>query len=164
LPSHDPSSPQVAGVLAAQTEGTLGLPPDGTKAQSPRELGRLHALQVSPQAEVQQIPSTQNPVWHSRSQLQDSALPLDLLGVLDEQVLGGWAVCVVPGTSEVLTSFLPASRVPPPSTSTCAYVAVLQAARPKTAPNPTTLRKTIARADDLNQTRCKSAVIGSLHL
>jgi hypothetical protein len=87
LPSQVPSWPQLTGDLGAQMVALLGFAPNGTKAQTPRELGRLQAMQVCPQAEVQQIPSTQNPLRHSRSQLQDSAVPLDWLGVSDEQVL-----------------------------------------------------------------------------
>jgi len=41
----------------------------------------LHAMQVSPQEEVQHTPSTQKPVWHWRSQPQASPLFLDRLGV-----------------------------------------------------------------------------------
>jgi hypothetical protein len=89
LPSHFPSSPQVAAELATHWRASLGLPPNGTNSQSPSELARSHRLQVSPQAEVQQSPSTQkNPVWHSRSQLQDWAFPLDWLGISGGQVLG----------------------------------------------------------------------------
>jgi hypothetical protein len=77
LPSHFPSSPQVATELATHWRAMLGWTPNATKAQSPKELARSQALQVSVQAEVQQIPSTQNPLWHSRSQLQDWAFPLD---------------------------------------------------------------------------------------
>jgi hypothetical protein len=62
LPSQVPSWPQVAGVLATQSSVSLGLPPAGTKAQSPRELRRLQDLHASPHAEVQQIPSEQKPV------------------------------------------------------------------------------------------------------
>ena len=76
-------------MLAAQTEGSLGVTPDGTGAQTPKELGRLQAMQVCPQAVVQQTPSTQNPVRHSGSQLQDSAIPLDWLVVSGGQAWGG---------------------------------------------------------------------------
>jgi hypothetical protein len=143
LPSQVPSNPQVEGVLAEQTEGPLGWAPDGTKAQSPRELRRLHALQVSPQAEVQQMPSTQNPVWHSRSQLQDSALPLDLLGVSDVQVLGGRTASEVPEASRAL-----ASALPPPSTPTLMYVPVLQAAMLRTVPRTRTIPRALPNAQN----------------
>jgi hypothetical protein len=89
LPSQVPSFPQVAGVLAAHTEGSSGVAPHGTAAQRPREFGRLQAIQVCPQAVLQQTPSTQNPIRHSRSQLQDSAVPFDWLGVSAGQVWGG---------------------------------------------------------------------------
>jgi hypothetical protein len=105
LPSQVPSFPQVAGVLAAQTEGSLGVASHGTAAQTPSELGRLQAMQVCPQAMLQQTPSAQNPVRHSRSQLQDSAVPLDWLGVSAGQV---WGVA----TSAALPS------CPPPSPRT----------------------------------------------
>ncbi len=96
LPSQVPSCPQVAGVVAAQTKGSLGVTPAGTMAQVPKELGRLQAMQVCPQAVVQQTPSAQNPVRHSRSQLQDSAIPLDWLGVSGGQVWGGVTSAAVP--------------------------------------------------------------------
>jgi hypothetical protein len=113
LPSQVPSRPQVAGVVGAQARGSVGFTPGGTKAQSPRALGRLQALQISAQAEVQQIPPTQNPVWHSRSQLQDSALFLDLPGASGAQVLGCAAASDVPETSEDLASLFPPSGPPP---------------------------------------------------
>ena len=47
------------GVSAAQKFGSVGLTPEGTKAQRPSELGRLHALHPSVQAESQQTPSAQ---------------------------------------------------------------------------------------------------------
>ena len=121
LPSQVPSRPQVAAALAGQTEELFGATPEGTKAQSPRELRRLQALHVSPQAEVQQTPSAQNPVWHSRSQLQDSALPLDLLCASGEQVLA-WA-----------TSRLPPSDVGPASLGRETKWAFLHPAAPRTA-------------------------------
>jgi len=78
------------GELATHWRSNAGFDTDGTGAQTPKELGRSQALQVSVQASLQQIPSTQNPVWHSRSQLQDWAFPLDWLGNFGRQVLG-WA-------------------------------------------------------------------------
>jgi len=102
-------------------------------AHSPRELGRLQAMHGCPQAEVQQSPSTQNPVWHSSSQLQDSAFPLDLLTVPGEQTLVCWA-SAVPEPSEALASFFPPSSVPlPPSTPTLPKVLFVQPPAPKTA-------------------------------
>ena len=139
LPSQVPSSPQVAGVLATHWRATLGLTPDGTRAQSPRELARLHALQVSVQALLQQIPSTQKPVWHSRSQLQDSVFPLDWLGVSGEQVLG-WAM------SEPWPS-----RPPPPSRSALAKLAFLQPAAARTAHRARPIQKVApAPCDDVD--------------
>ena len=124
LPSQNPSCPQVAGVLAVQTEGSLGFWSDGTKSHSPSELARLQALQVCPQAEVQQSPSAQNnPVWHSALQLQDSALPLDALTVPGGQVPGG-------ATSDTLASFFPPSDAPPAPPE---KLALVQPAAPKTA-------------------------------
>jgi conjugal transfer/entry exclusion protein len=52
---------------------------------SPSALGRLQALQVSVQAVLQQTPSTQNPVRHSLSQVQASAVPFDFAPASDEQ-------------------------------------------------------------------------------
>ena len=137
LPSQVPSSPQVAGELATHWRATLGLTPDGTGAQTPKELGRSQALQVSVQASLQQIPSTQNPVWHSRSQLQDWAFPLDWLGISGGQVLG-WA------TSEALPS-----RPPPPSG--LAKLAPLQPAAAKTAHRAKPIQKVApAPCDDVD--------------
>jgi hypothetical protein len=62
LPSQVPSSPQVAAVLAGHSEESFGDTPEGMNAQSPRELRKLQALHVSPQAAVQQTPSAQNPL------------------------------------------------------------------------------------------------------
>lgn len=76
LPSQVPSRPQVAGVLGLQIELSRGEAPAGMKLQSPRALGRLQALQVSPHADVQQTPSTQYPERHSLLQVHDSLLPL----------------------------------------------------------------------------------------
>ena len=140
LPSQVPSCPQVAGVLAAQVRGSCGFTPEGTTEQSPRELGRSQAMQVAPQAEVQQSPSTQNnPVWHSPSQLQDSAFPLDLLSVPDEQALG-WPASAAPGTS------FPPSCVPPPPPSRpmLTYLLFAQPAAPKTAHRARAPQKTVA--------------------
>jgi len=151
LPSHFPSSPQVAGVLATHWRASLGWPPRGTKAQSPSELAKSHLLHVSPQAEVQQIPSAQNPVWQSWSQVQDSAFPLDCLASLDEQTLG-WA------PSEIFPSWCP-----PPSRSALAKLAPLQ---PPAATTAHTARPIQAQAvplsddvDSLTPARRKSALI-----
>ena len=139
LPSQVPSCPQVAGVLAGQTRGSWGFTPDGTKAQTPRELGRLQALHLSPQAEVQQTPSTQYPLWHSPSQLQDSACPLDLLTVPGAQTPGCWAA------SDVLASFFPPSDLPPASSR---KLAVVQPAAPKTAHRARAAPKAVPTAYD----------------
>lgn len=88
LPSHVPSSPQVAGVLAVHIDESAGRAPAGTGAHSPSELARLHAMQVPPHEEVQHTPSAQKPVWHSRSQPQDSPLFRARLGVSSVQVRG----------------------------------------------------------------------------
>jgi hypothetical protein len=148
LPSQVPSSRQVAALVAGQTRGSLGFPPAGMKAQTPSELARLHALQVSVQAEVQQIPSTQNPVWHSASQLQDSAFPLDLLGVPGAQVLGGKAASAAPGMSEVLASFFPSASASPPPSRLGANLVLVQAAASKTAQRARAPRRAGSPHDD----------------
>jgi len=76
FPSQVPSWPQVAGVLALQVDRLLGVAPAGIRLQSPSALGTLHALQLSPQADVQQTPSTQKPERHSPPHEQGSLLPL----------------------------------------------------------------------------------------
>jgi hypothetical protein len=130
-PSQVPSGPQVAFVLAGHSErGT----PAGTKEQVPKLSDTLQALQVSLQAVSQQMLSTQNPVRHSRSQLQDSPCPLDWLTVLDEQV--GPA-------SEPLASFFP-----PPSVAT--RWGLTQPAAPKTADRPKAPKKAFTPRDDLD--------------
>lgn len=58
-PSQVPSWPQVDCASAAQKLGSVGLTPAGMKAQMPSELGRLHVLQPSVQAESQQRLFTQ---------------------------------------------------------------------------------------------------------
>ena len=140
LPSQVPSSPQLAGVLAGQTRESLGLPPDGMKKHSPRWLARLHALQVSPQALVQQIPSAQKPLWHSPSQVQDSAFPLDLVNVPVRQALG-WEA------SDVFASFFPP---PPPPSSTLVNLLLVQAAAPRTAARTRAPHKDFPAKGDCN--------------
>jgi hypothetical protein len=88
LPSQVPSRPQAPAVLAGHMDESSGRAPAGTAAHSPRELGRLHAMQVSPHEEAQHTPSTQKPVWHWRSQPQGSPLFLDRLGVSSVQTSG----------------------------------------------------------------------------
>ena len=74
-------------------------------------------MQVSPQDDVQQTPSTQNPVWHSRPQPQVSPLFLARLGVS--------AVQVRVAVTSVGTSLEPSLRVPT-SASTGSNAAFLQ--------------------------------------
>jgi len=101
----------------------------------------LQALQVCPQAEVQQSPSAQNnPVWHSALQLQDSACPLDALTVPGAQV-PGWA------TSEVLASFFPPSDAPPASPE---KLALVQPTAPKTAHRARAPPKAVPPRDDVD--------------
>jgi hypothetical protein len=88
LPSQAPSRPQVPAELLGHMDESMGRAPAGTAAHSPRELGRLHAMQVSPHEEVQHTPSTQKPVWHWRSQPHASPLFLDRLGVSSVQTKG----------------------------------------------------------------------------
>jgi hypothetical protein len=76
LPSQVPSFPQVVGVLALHRDGSVGEAPAGMKLQSPSALGRLHALQLSLQADVQHTPSTQYPDRHSALHEHASLLPL----------------------------------------------------------------------------------------
>lgn len=133
FPSQVPSCPQVACVLALQSDELSGLTPAGVEAHSPKEVGRLHDLQVSPQAEVQQTPSAQKrPVWHSLSHEQGSALPLVLLPAPAGHVLDFGAS---------VTSALWASDRLPTSPAPSAWpelTALLQPARPAIATASTT--------------------------
>jgi hypothetical protein len=79
-PSHVPSKPQLEGSEAGQTAALRGVPPAGTNAQIPGAPAVLHDLHVSPQALLQQTPSTQNPLAQSPSHPQAAPLaPLILL-------------------------------------------------------------------------------------
>jgi hypothetical protein len=129
-PSQVPSGPQVAFVLAGHSERDT---PAGTKEQIPKLSATLQALQVSLQALSQQMLSTQNPVRHSRSQLQESPCPLDWLTVLDEQVLA----------SEPLASFFP------PSSGATRWGGV-QPAAPKTADSARAPKKVARPRDGLD--------------
>ena len=81
-PSQVPSWPQVVGSTTTQIAGSAGFTPAGMKPQSPSDDERLQDLHLSLHADVQQTPSVQNPVWHSASHAQDSALPLVPLAAL----------------------------------------------------------------------------------
>jgi hypothetical protein len=74
LPSQVPSRPQVATALLGQTSAERGGSPAATKVQVPGAEIVLHDLQVSPQALLQQTPSTQNPLVQSAPHPQ--AVPL----------------------------------------------------------------------------------------
>jgi hypothetical protein len=116
LPSQVPSCPQVAGVAALQVLESLGVAPAATKVQSPSALGRLHALQVPSQAEVQQTPSTQCPVRHSLSHWQDSLLPL--LGEPASSAQAAWiGASARQSELDCPLSTTQASRPPPSTTS-----------------------------------------------
>jgi hypothetical protein len=92
--------------------GAPGATPAGTSAQSPSELGRLHAWQVSPHRDEQQIPSEQKPDWHSPSQVQGSAFPFWRPRASDGQVVA----------SDGLSSLPAPSCAPPPSAlPNCAF-------------------------------------------
>jgi hypothetical protein len=60
-----PSSPQVETSAFGQTFAARGGEPFGTKEQVPGAPAVLHALHVSAHAELQQRPSTQNPLVQS---------------------------------------------------------------------------------------------------
>jgi hypothetical protein len=62
LPSQVPSRPHVPAVVAGHMRESVGRAPAGTGEHSPRELGRLQAMQVSPHEDVQHTPSLQKPV------------------------------------------------------------------------------------------------------
>jgi hypothetical protein len=76
FPSHVPSSPQVDTALFGQTVAERGGSPAATKLHVPGADIVLHDLQVSVQALLQQIPSTQNPLVQSAPQAQ--AFPFGL--------------------------------------------------------------------------------------
>jgi hypothetical protein len=76
LPSQVPSSPQEEGGLWGQTLAALGATPAATNEQIPGAEGVLHDLQVSVQALLQQMPSTQKPLVQSASQPQAAPLVL----------------------------------------------------------------------------------------
>jgi hypothetical protein len=79
-PSHVPSRPQVEGSEAGQTPALRGASPAGTNAQIPCDPAVLQDLHVSPQALLQQTPSTQNPLAQSPPHPQATPLaPLILL-------------------------------------------------------------------------------------
>ena len=88
-PLQRPSLPQLlSGEGEQPPRGSL--PPSGTLLQVPSDPGIAQLLQVCPQAELQQIPSTQKPEVHSGPSLQ--ALPLLLVPQrpLLSHWLGGW--------------------------------------------------------------------------
>jgi hypothetical protein len=87
LPSHAPSWRQVDFVAAAHSEGSIGGKPRVTKLQSPRAVGRLHALHFSLQAEVQHTPSAQYPLLHSLSQVHASPFPFVAVPASPAQVV-----------------------------------------------------------------------------
>src|SRR3954463_4095999 len=66
-PSQVPSRPQLDAGVAAHAGESSGSP-FATKEQSPGALAALQVLQVSPQALLQQTPSTQKPLWQSPAQ------------------------------------------------------------------------------------------------
>jgi hypothetical protein len=65
LPSHVPSSPQVDASAVGQMLAARGGWPAGTAVHVPIEPGTLHAWHVAVHVELQQTPSTQNPLWQS---------------------------------------------------------------------------------------------------
>jgi hypothetical protein len=65
LPSHAPSRPQVDVESALHSASPdRGRTPAGTGEHMPSALGSPHVTQVPVQAELQQYPSTQLPLWH----------------------------------------------------------------------------------------------------
>ena len=144
LPSQVPSGPQVAGVLAVQSEDEPDLTPAGTNAHSPSEVRRLQALHVSPHEEVQHTPSAQNPVWHSLSQEHESALPLVLSPVPAEHALEVEASGSFVATSARLASEPPVLP-PPPSTEAVDSSAFLHAAGERTVTPSASARIRAAR-------------------
>jgi hypothetical protein len=68
-PSHVPSSPQVEAPAAVHVPGGAATP-FAMNVQMPGALWSLHVLQVSWQGLLQQMPSTQKPLWQSRLQPQ----------------------------------------------------------------------------------------------
>jgi hypothetical protein len=68
-PSQVPSRPQVDAAVATQAPESSATPL-GTNEQMPGAFGALQVLHVSPQALLQQTPSTQKPLWQSPPQPQ----------------------------------------------------------------------------------------------
>jgi hypothetical protein len=65
LPSQVPSSPQVEAAAIGHSLAVRGLAPAGTASQVPSDPGRLHDMHFPVHADLQQTPSTQNPLPQS---------------------------------------------------------------------------------------------------
>jgi hypothetical protein len=70
LPSQVPSRLQLDAAPMGHSLARRGVAPVGTTSQVPSEPGRLHDMHVPVHAELQQTPSTQNPLPHSAAQEQ----------------------------------------------------------------------------------------------
>jgi hypothetical protein len=88
-PLQRPSLPQLLSADGAQPPWG-SLPPAATLVQVPSAPGTAQLLQVWPQREPQQTPSTQKPEVHSPASLQALPLPLVPQRPLASQRLGAW--------------------------------------------------------------------------
>src|ERR1044072_658481 len=71
-PSHLPSSPPAVPAILTHAPSTRGFSPDDRFTHWPSDVGALQTLQPSVQPLLQQTPSAQNPLPHSRPHLQGS--------------------------------------------------------------------------------------------
>jgi hypothetical protein len=88
-PSQRPSLPQLLSAAGAQLAWGSA-PPAGTFSQRPCDPGNAQLLQRSPQAELQQTPSTQKPEAHSGPLLHELPSLLVPQRPLLSHWLGGW--------------------------------------------------------------------------
>jgi len=116
LPSQVPSSPQLDVAATGQTLGVRGAPPAGTALQFPGDPWTLQAIHVPVQAVLQQTPSTQKPLWQSRSQ---------------------------PQVSPIIPALVPPAVQPPAASDDASMVAVPLFDEPQ-APRPSTRETAIA--------------------
>jgi hypothetical protein len=110
-PLHVPSRPHTVASVVGHIEATRGAMPFGTKLQIPGEPGALQVLQVSPHAALQQMPSTQKPLWQSAAHPQACPFALFAPGV-GLQAVGGPSPpsCGLAATPPQLSSAASAQR------------------------------------------------------
>jgi hypothetical protein len=114
-PLQVPSSPQVEISAFGHMPGARGAAPFATKVHVPGADWVLHALHVSPQAVLQQTPSTQNPLTQSPPHPQACPLAFRIPAV----PLHATSLCASVPPSGAGTVFPPH---PPSATSTTATI------------------------------------------